>query len=217
MKSPLKRILPDRLIDVFRPLYDSIRDRKFKYFGRPRVPGESSKAKARREREGFFEKYCKGRGLDIGYGGDLLVPNCQGWDFENGDAQYLYGLENESFDFVYSSHTLEHMVDPMMALQNWWRVIKPDGYLLVYIPHRDLYEKKTRLPSRWNPDHKHFFLPEDDDPPDTLGVAPLLNRSLSGFKIEYLKECRDGWTITDPEIHSNGEYSIEFVLRKILS
>ena len=84
---------------------------------RPYVPGETSKAKPRRLREGFYEKYLGGNGLDIGFGGDLVVPNARGWDFEHGDAQDLSGLENEKFDFVYSSHTLEHMQDPAIALK----------------------------------------------------------------------------------------------------
>ncbi|MBQ9479750.1 MAG: hypothetical protein IJU71_09385, partial [Selenomonadaceae bacterium] len=56
------------------------------------VPGETARARARREREGFFDKYCKGEGIDIGYGGDILTPDCSGWDFQNGDAQYLSGI-----------------------------------------------------------------------------------------------------------------------------
>ena len=28
----------------------------------------------------LFEKYCNGNGLDIGYGGDILCDNCQGFD-----------------------------------------------------------------------------------------------------------------------------------------
>ena len=28
--------------------------------------------------EGFFEKYCNGKGLDIGYGGDLSYTKCSG-------------------------------------------------------------------------------------------------------------------------------------------
>jgi SAM-dependent methyltransferase len=214
MKSLLKRVLPPRLVDLLRPIYQPIRTQKFKYLGRPSVAGETSKARPRREREGFFEKYCQGKGLDIGFGGDLLTETCTGWDFEHGDAQSLTGIRDESFDFVYSSHTLEHLPDPAAALQNWWRVIKPGGYLLLYIPHRDLYEKKLELPSRWNSDHKHFFLPENDEPPDTLGLRPLIERSIDSYSLEYIKECREGWTITDPEIHSDGEYSIETVIRK---
>ena len=214
MKSLLKRVLPPRLLELLRPIYQPIRDTKFKYIGRPSTAGETFKARSRRERERFFEKYCQGAGLDIGFGGDLLTKNCKGWDFEHGDAQSLAGVPDESFDFVYSSHTLEHLPDPVSALQNWWRIIRPGGYLLLYIPHRDLYEKKLKLPSRWNSDHKHFFLPEKDEPPHTLGLKPLIERSINSYSLEYVKECRDGWTITDPEIHSDGEYSIEAVIRK---
>ncbi|MCL5022895.1 MAG: class I SAM-dependent methyltransferase [Nitrospirae bacterium] len=142
------------------------------------------------------------------------MEGCTGWDFENGDAQFLEGIADSFFDFVYSSHTLEHMVTPEIALRNWWRVLKPGGFLALYVPHRDLYEKKKELPSRWNDDHRHFFLPDRDEPPATTGILPLIRRALSGYSIEYIKECNEGHTITDPEIHSDGEYSIEAVIRK---
>ncbi len=183
-------------------------------FGQPRRHAETSNAKRRRERELFFSRYCSGAGLDVGYGGDLLCDNCQGWDVEHGDAQYLSGTEDGKFDFVYSSHTLEHMDDPGIAIQNWWRVVKPGGYLILYIPHRDLYEKKTTLPSRWNDDHKHFFLLEKDEEPCTIGLIPLLYRTISDFEIVYSQICDEGHSIRTPEIHSNGEYSIEMVIKK---
>lgn len=180
-----------------------------------RHTGETSKAKSRRQVEGFFCKYCTGRGLDIGFGyDDLVTPKCRGWEYEDGNAQYLKGIPDNEFDFIYSSHTLEHLIDPAVALQNWWRVIKPGGYLILYIPHRDLFEKRTRLPSIWNNDHKHFFLLDRDDPPDTLGIIPLIERSLPDAAIIYAKECTQGYAITDPNLHSNGEYSIEVVVRK---
>jgi hypothetical protein len=182
--------------------------------GRPPRAAETSKAAPRREREGFFAAYCQGKGLDIGYGDDLLAPNCQGWDIEDGDAQYLHGVPPESFDFVYSSHTLEHLQDPALALANWWTAVKPGGYLILYIPHRDLYEKKMTLPSRFNPDHRHFFLLDREAPPDTLGIVPLIERTLAGFEIVYARECSEGHTTRDPLIHSDGEYSIEVVIRK---
>ena len=56
--------------------------------------GETFKTHERRVREKFFEKYCQGEGLDIGYGGDIIVPNASGWDLRNGDAQYLAGIED---------------------------------------------------------------------------------------------------------------------------
>lgn len=177
--------------------------------------GETARSAARRKREGFFEKYCQGEGIDIGYGADLIVPGCSGWDARNGDAQYLDGVENESFDFAYSSHCLEHMMDIRIALQNWFRVIRPGGYLIVAIPHRDLYEKKQELPSRWNPDHKHMFLIGKAELPDTLDIVEEIRKSLENYEIQYVKACDEGHTITDPLQHSDGEYQIEMVIRKL--
>jgi len=62
----------------------------------------------------------------------------------------LKGVADETYDFVYSSHTIEHLPDPSEDIKNWFRVLKPDGYLIIYFPHRDLYEKK-QLPLRFNP------------------------------------------------------------------
>ena len=176
--------------------------------------GETYKSYRRRVREGFFEKYCTGDGLDIGYGADIIVPGCSGWDIRNGDAQYLNGIEDESFDFVYSSHCLEHMVDVRVSLKNWYRVVKKGGYLIIAIPHRDLYEKKKRLPSRWNMDHKHMFLIGQEEYPDTLDIVNEIKMSISNYDIKYVKACDEGHSINDPFIHSDGEYQIEMVIRK---
>ena len=144
----------------------------------------------------------------------MLAPNCQAYDIEDGNAQFLEQIDDETYDFVYSSHTLEHMPDPATALVNWWRVVKPCGFLILYIPHRDLYEKKSTLPSNWNLGHRTFFLPERDEPPDTVGILPLISKTLSDFILVYSKVCSEGHTISDPDIHSDGEYSIEIVLQK---
>lgn len=176
--------------------------------------GETAKSHDRRLREGFFDKYCQGEGLDIGYGADILLPQCSGWDLRNGDAQYLRGVEDESFDFVYSSHCLEHMYDVREALRNWYRVVRRGGYLIVAIPHRDLYEKKKELPSRWNLDHKHMFLIGKAEKPDTLDIVEEIKNSLDNYDIKYIKACDEGHTITDPLLHSNGEYQIEIVIQK---
>lgn len=203
-----------------KPIKDRIRKVRYVLFGRlpflgrKPAPGESSKARGRREREGFSEKYCKGNGLDVGYGGDPVVPNVRGWDFEHGDAQLLHGLDDESFDFVYSSHLLEHLPNVELALNNWSRVLKPGGFLILYLPHRDLYEKKEHLPSRFNDDHAHFFLPDRDELPDTLGVLPLIKRVLTEHELIYCKVCDEGYVNPGDDLPSEGEFSIELVIRK---
>ena len=215
IKKAIKRISPPIIFNFAKKCKFIILKYKYRYLGRPITQFETYKARNRRTREGFFQKYCNGLGLDIGFGGDLLCDNCQGWDYEHGDAQYLKGIGDEEFDFVYSGHTLEHMVDPAVSLTNWWRVLKKGGYLMIYIPHRDLFEKKETLPSRWNDDHKSYFLLDEDEKPDTIGAVPLIERCLDGCKIIYAKVCDEGFAVIDPLLHSQGEYSIEVVMRKI--
>jgi SAM-dependent methyltransferase len=214
LRSVAETVIPPKYLPHLQRIIWHARSLWYLRFGRLRYPGESEHARPRREREGFFEKYCNGRGLDIGYGGDLLCPNCEGFDFEHGDIHYLPGIPENAYDFVNASHVLEHMEEPEFALRRWFRVLRPGGYFILAVPHRDLYEKRTRLPSRWNLDHKRFFLVDEDEPPDTVGLLPLLARSLSGYSVVYAKVCDEGHTITDPDVASDGEFSIEVVLCK---
>lgn len=178
--------------------------------------GETSKSKARREREGFF-LLLEGRGIDIGCGADKVTDDAEEWDMYqrgHGDATDMAGVLDETYDWVYSSHTLEHLDNPGRALQSWWRILKPGGRLIVTVPHRDLYEKRERPPSKWNHEHKVFFVPDRHLFDDVLGLKQLVEESLPYGTIERLAVCDDGHTITDPEIHSDGEYQIEIFVRK---
>jgi len=213
-KEKLKNLLPGRIWNILQWGKRNLLAFKYRIIGRPFIPGETTKAYSRRLKEGFFENYCKGVGLDIGFGSDLVTKNAKGYDFEHGNAQYLKGMKDSSYDFVYSSHTIEHLPDPAEGIKNWFRVVKSGGYMILFLPHRDLYEKKKTLPSRFNHDHRHFFLIVRDELPDTIGIVPLIERTLNDFEIIYAKECSEGHTITDPDIHSDGEFSIEVVIRK---
>ena len=205
----LHTIFPERI-------YERIVKIKIQLFGRPYIPGETSKAKARRIREGFFDKYIQDKGLDIGYGGDIISPKSIGFDFEDGDAETLEGLnKTKQFNFVYSSHTLEHMPNPSKALRTWWEHVKKNGFLILYIPHRDLFEKRKKLPSQWNKGHFNFFMPENNESPDTLGLKELIINNLNDYKIEYIKVCDEGYKNFGENKHSLGEYSIEAVIKKI--
>lgn len=180
---------------------------------RPITAKETTKARSRREESGFFEKYCQGQGIDIGWGGDLVSPNCRPWDFEDGDAELMEGVPDGAYDFVYSSHNLEHMYDVDRSVINWWRILKPGGHMIIFVPHRDLFEKKQKLPSDVI-DHRHFFLPEKDDPPDTIGMRPLIERLLPDGEIVAMTVCDAGNSIEAKTVNCDGEYSIEAIVRK---
>lgn len=44
-------------------------------------------------------------------------------------------FEDSSYDFVFSSHVVEHFPDPIKALKEWLRVAR--RYVVVVVPHRD--------------------------------------------------------------------------------
>ena len=53
------------------------------------------------------------------------------------EATALEPIKSESYDFVLSSHTLEHIANPLRALSEWKRVLKGNGILVLVVPHRD--------------------------------------------------------------------------------
>lgn len=123
--------------------------------------GATSLALARRLRDPrYANEWFVGHGIDIGCGPDPLDgyswPNCtvRQWDLGQGDATTLPGIHPDTFDFVYSSHCLEHLGSHRAALFRWWEVLKPGGYLIVVVPDFHMYERGV-WPSRLQPDgHK---------------------------------------------------------------
>lgn len=207
-------ILPHAIIKHITPIYYGLNKYRFRFSQRPYIPQVSTTCHARRVREGFFEKYCQGKGIDIGYGGDPVTPTVRGWDIEDGDAHVMPGVAEGSYDFVYSSSSLEHMDDPVKAVTRWWQILKPGGYLIISVPDRDLFEKKPTLPSRFSADHKHFFLLDRDDPPDTMGLVQLVQRTCPGAEILEARQHTEGHTVTDPYKQADGEFFDEVIARK---
>jgi SAM-dependent methyltransferase len=98
----------------------------------------------------------KGSGLDIGAGEDLIHLSARPFDKAQGDANRIDEFLSEQFDYVFSSHCLEHMHNPADAILRWWRLVKVDGHLVVIVPDEDLYEQGF-WPSLLNEDHKATF------------------------------------------------------------
>ena len=148
--------------------------------------------------------YLRGRGLDIGAGDFKVLPHAISVDnFHHAafgfnmkpditaEADKLDMFAAQCMDFVYSSHTLEHIIDYAAALKEWWRVLKVGGYLVLYLPHKDFYPNKGVKGT--NPDHKHDFLPAD-----VIAAMP------------------PGWDLLEHQERDSGiEYSFFLVFKKL--
>ena len=117
---------------------------------------EASKTRRIRGRD-FEGKYLGGKVIDIGAGKDPVCAWAEVFDVADGDANFITRYRAaESYDTVHSSHCLEHMFRPDEAIREWWALVKPGGYLVVVVPHEDLYEQGI-WPSIFNRDHKATF------------------------------------------------------------
>lgn len=53
------------------------------------------------------------------------------------DATELNRIPSNQFDFILSSHVIEHIANPIKGLFEWVRVLKDDGIFVIVIPHKD--------------------------------------------------------------------------------
>lgn len=163
---------------------------------------------------GFFKRYMSGFGLDIGYAGYTenkpILETATGIDKNYpGYNGVILPFPDNSQDYVFSSHTLEHMEDPFRVIREWRRVVKPQGHIITIVPHRDLYEKRFNPPSIFNPDHKRFYTP--------AGLLREFEQALppNSFRVRHLQDNDKGHDYSQlADEHSKGCYEIELVIQK---
>jgi SAM-dependent methyltransferase len=178
----------------------------------------------------FGHRYFVGDGIDIGGKPDPLalyaelftrIASLRTWDLDDGDAQFLAGVHDDSLDFVHSSHCLEHLRDPYEGLRNWFRVVRPGGHLVLTVPDEDLYEQGV-FPSTFNRDHKHTFtiFKQSSWSGKSINVLPLLETlgvHAQILKVELLDAgFRYALPRYDQTLTPIGESGIEIVVRKRL-
>ena len=99
--------------------------------------------------------YCNGNGCDVGFGGDkIMKTNCIGIDLKSPYAytgqdkvdiicdvmkEQIPILDN-TYDYVYTSHLIEDFVDTKKALEEFIRILKTNGNLILVFPDQVHYE-----------------------------------------------------------------------------
>jgi 2-polyprenyl-3-methyl-5-hydroxy-6-metoxy-1,4-benzoquinol methylase len=181
---------------------------------------DASKTESGRMKDRFPHTIFQGRGIEIGGGRIPVTPDCVRWDQEQGDVQLLTGISSESFDWVYSSHCLEHLVSPGTAIQRWWDVLKSGGTMRVVVPNEDLYEQSQ---------HPHLY---GNDPGSTFTIHKSsrwreasvnlidLFTELPNHKILSVHTCDfgDDYPVRTPDQNASGAAAhIEILVQKTAS
>lgn len=79
---------------------------------------------------------CIGTGFDVGCG-DWPLEGATPIDLtRGGDAMALPA--GPLADYIFSSHCLEHLPDPIAALEHWRSRLRRGGILFLYLPHPDM-------------------------------------------------------------------------------
>lgn len=172
-----------------------------------------------------YQKYFRGLGIDVGCGNDPLNAQVFGsnavvsYDTKEGDGQTCFNIPDESFDFVYSSHFLEHTQDPALALQNWIRICRPNGYIVFAVPH-EIYYEKNMWPSRFNSDHKWSFRMEPvTSLPRSINIYDLLATDIIKshteiISVELILNNYDFTNFSADQTLGNASCQIEAILHK---
>lgn len=156
-------------------------------------------------------RWTRGRGLDLGCGPGKTYPHFIGVDNCVDSALYNIPIKpdvtvntaaeldvfaSQSMDFVLSSHLLEHFEYEHVpeVLKEWTRVIKHNGFLVLYLPDEEEYPKVGEHGA--NPDHKW-------------------NVNYDRV-VEAMSDIPRGWDLVDFQKRSQGtEYSLFFVFKML--
>ena len=84
------------------------------------------------------------------------------------------------------------MRDITTALTQWWSLVKPGGYMVIVVPHEDLYEQGA-WPSLFNPDHKATF-----------NLGKQASWSPVSHDLEALVRALPGAEVIDARVQDNG-------------
>lgn len=152
----------------------------------------------------FVIPYTRGMCLDLGCGPQKCWPYMIGIDqVQTGDANLVRSIADlsifadNSVDAVFSSHALEDIEDTRATLAEWFRVVRPGGNLVLYLPDADLYPNIGTEGA--NPAHKHDFR-QGDIHAHMLAVARVTGQ---------------GWDMLEDERRGDGaEYSFYQVYQK---
>lgn len=113
------------------------------------------------------------------------------------DASDLKPVQDASYECILSSHCLEHVANPLRALAEWRRVLRPEGLLLLVLPHKDVtfdWRRPVTLLAHMIEDHSKN-IGEDDltHLSEILCVHDLKKDADAGSTEQFQARCMDNF------------------------
>lgn len=107
------------------------------------------------------------------------------------EGSNLAAISAASYDVVLSSHNLEHMANPVKALKEWQRVLKPDAALVLVVPNYRFTFDHRREPTSLDHMMSDFECGVGEDDlthlPEILEKHDLTMDRAAGSKDEFYK------------------------------
>lgn len=111
------------------------------------------------------------------------------------DAVSLGTFANETYDFVFASHVLEHLVNPLLALTQIRRVLKPHGFCILVLPYKELTFDRYRAVTPMSELVEHYVggRREDDvmDHVDAIVKDYDFTRDVPMTTAQFIDRCKD--------------------------
>jgi len=109
------------------------------------------------------------------------------------DATDLEPIHDSSYECVLASHCLEHVANPLRALREWRRILKPRGIFLLVLPHKDATFdwRRSTTPLAHLIDDDRKDMGEDDltHMPEVLSLHDLKKDELAGSAEQFRLRC----------------------------
>lgn len=94
------------------------------------------------------------------------------------DAVNIKNIEDNTYDFCFSSHSLEHIANPLKAINEWLKIIKKNSYIIIIVPEKSLCFDHKRNYSKFSTLLSQYEKNVKEDDLSTL-VEILINHDLS--------------------------------------
>jgi predicted SAM-dependent methyltransferase len=115
-------------------------------------------------------QYIRGKVLDYGCGADKIIPTAIGMDGRDlpgvdivcpnlEDPSEFSKLFVEEFDTIFSSHFLEHTMNPREVVRYWHQMLIPNNgsHLILYLPDGRHYNHHNNPEHLWDINYDNFL------------------------------------------------------------